>query len=115
MKATRLIATLMTILLLGTFLVSCAPSVEDVEGTYIGTYEYNGNEYTVAIILFDDGTYASATSKNGAKPSTQSGDFEIKWNKIVLYDVGPDGAWAEYKYSKGVLTNNNHKFYKEED
>ena len=116
-KMTRLVSVFLVVVVLALALASCAPSVEDVVGTYSGSYVYNGNSYYVIITLNEDGNYLYVSSKNGQIDETKYDEYEIKGNKIRLYDSELSkyeyhGAYIEYKYSKGTLTNNGHKFTK---
>ncbi len=93
-------------------LVSCGPSMEEVAGTYSGSYTYEGNKYYVVIILDDDGTYAKATTKNGILSSSDSGDYEIKGSTVRLYIDGKD-HYLDYSYKDGILENGGYQFTKD--
>lgn len=110
----RISLCLVLVMMMG-ILASCGLSKEDAVGTWTGTYTYNGNTFTVAIILNEDGTYAKATMKNGSLSSTETGDYEIKGNKVILYDdsaVVHHGVSTEYKYKNDQLVNNDHYYSK---
>lgn len=113
-KAIKIISVCLVLILLVTTLLACSPSVEEVTGTYSGSYTYNGNKFYVVIMLYNDGTYARATAKNGNLSTSEAGDYEIKGSKIRLYDSNTaHGSWIDYNYSSGVLETNGHKFTKE--
>ena len=104
---------LVAVFVLGAF-TACSPKPEDVAGTYVGTYVYNGNTFTKTITL-GVAEYGEITYKNGEFSSEESGIYEIKGNKLLLYDsssIVDRGAWSEYKYKNGVLENAGHKFVK---
>ena len=97
------------------FLVGCSVDKQEVVGTYVGSYEYNGNIFTKTIGLDNDGTYTELTLKNGEYSSLESGDYEIKGSKIRLYDSDSatyHGSWTEYKYKNGTIENNDHVYTK---
>ena len=104
---------LVAVFILGVF-SACAPSPQEVAGTYTGTYEYNGNIISVTMTL-GVSEYSKITLKNGSISAQESGDYEIKGNKIILYDASSivyHGMSTPYKYKDGVMENNGHKFYK---
>lgn len=107
--------TVALVLVMTLSLCACGPTKEEVAGTYTGTYKYEGNTFSTAIVLSEDGIYVKATEKNGGEPSITIGDYEIDGNKVILYD--PDsvvyhGVRTDYKYSNGTLKNGGHKFSK---
>ena len=108
----RVTSACLVIILLASFFVACSPSVSDVAGTYTGSYTYKGNDFYVVIVLDEDGTYGKVTSKNNIPSSSDSGEYEIKGNKILLYTSDDKSSYTEYKYSDGKLENNGHTFTK---
>ena len=115
-KTIRTIALVLALTMLTVTLAACGVTMDEAEGTYVGSYVYDGNDFTVAIVLTDDGTYAKVTMKNGEMSGAESGDYEIKGTKVRLYDdsaITYHGKCTEYKYKKGTLTNNGHTFSKE--
>ncbi|MBQ9162425.1 MAG: hypothetical protein IJX74_04025 [Clostridia bacterium] len=92
-------------------LISCnsTVTVEDVVGLYTGEYEYEENQFYVTIRLNEDSTYLRMIYKNGEFRSQERGDYEIDGSTVRLYDM-TSGAFTEYRYLNGVLTNNGHKF-----
>ena len=116
-KLTRILALCMVIALLALTLTACGPSEEEVAGTYAGSYEYNGNTYSVGIVLNEDGRYAKVTLKNGETNSSEVGDWEVKGSKVSLYDDDATtyhGKSTVYKWKDGVMENNDHYFSKTE-
>ena len=91
---------------------SCGIKEDEAVGTWSGTYEYNGNSFSVAFVLGADGEYAQVTYKNGSLSSTEDGTWEIDGGKVVLHEDGNTGTSTVYKYRDGALVNNDHKFYK---
>ena len=117
-KTIRAVSVCLVVVMIISTLVACSPSVEEVVGTYSGSYTYNGNRFNVVIMLYDDGTYVKAIGKNGSVSSVESGDYEIRGNEIRLYDsdtVVEHGSWTDYKYSKDTLENNGNKLTKENE
>ena len=95
-----------------TILVSCGPSMSEVAGTYSGNYTYNGNTFSVAITLKEEGVYTKVTLKNGYNSSMEAGSFEIDGDEVILHASGSSGSSTRYTYSNGTLENNGHTFSK---
>ena len=93
-------------------LCACGIKKEDAIGTWVGSYVYNGNQFTRAFTLSADGTYAEVTYKNGEFSSTETGTYEVKGGKVILHENGNMGISTTYKYKGGALVNNDHEFYK---
>ena len=114
-KLTKIISLCVMVALLVSTLAACGLSEAEAVGTWSGTYTYNGNDFSVAIVLESDGSYAKVTMKNGMLSSSETGDYEIKGNKVTLYDsdsIVYHGKSITYKYKNGALVNNDHYFYK---
>lgn len=112
---TKILCLCLAVALLAAALTACGLSEDEAVGTWTGTYTYNGNSFSVAIVLEADGSYAKATKKNGSLSSTETGDYEVKGGKVILYDsdsVVYHGESTVYKYKSGALVNNDHYFYK---
>ena len=104
--------SLMLVCLSGCFLFL---SEDDVVGTWTGTYVYNGNDFAVAFALSPDGTYEYISLKNGEFNKMENGDWEVKGNKVILYDdssVTYHGMSSTFTFKRGALVNNDHYFYK---
>ena len=116
-RIVKVTALLMVSLFMLLTLTACfGVSKDEVVGTYSGSYVHNGNEYSVGIVLGEDGTYAEVVIKNGELSSSETGDFEIKGNKVLLYDSESStyhGICTKYKFKKDTLINNGHEFTKE--
>lgn len=108
----KFISLLLVLVFTVFILTACTPTMDEVAGTYSGTYTYEGTTFSVTIVLSKDGSYSEITLKNGSYNSSQSGKYGIEGNKVKLYD-SQTGAWIPYKYSNGTLTNNGHKFTKD--
>ena len=93
-------------------LCACGISREEAAGAWSGTYEYHGNQFSVAFVLEADGDYAKVTLKNGSLSSAEDGTWEVKGGKVILHEDGDMGISTEYKYKGGALVNNDHYFYK---
>lgn len=112
MKKTTAAISLILVVSLCFMLVACGPAVEDVVGTWSGTWEYNGKLIACAIVLNSDGSYAKATLRDDAEPSSESGTYEIKGGEVRLHPNGDMGQTTAYKYKNGTLVNNGHALYK---
>lgn len=115
-KLGRVLALSLVVAMLLALVTGCSPSVEEVVGTYVGTYEYEGESISVAVVIADDGRYAKAVVKRGEVTSSEVGDYEIKGNKIKLYDSSSavyHGKYTVYKYKNGTIENNGHKLVKD--
>lgn len=93
-------------------LCACGISEDEAVGTWVGSYTYEGNQFTSSFVLTDDKTYVKVTMKDGALSSTENGTYEIKGNKVILHKDGNMGISITYKYKRGNLVNNDHKFSK---
>lgn len=93
-------------------LCACGISKDEAVGTWSGTYVYEGNTFTAAFVLSEDGEYAKITYKNGSLSSSEEGTWEIDGGKVVLHEDGNMGISTVYKYSGGNLVNNGHEFSK---
>ena len=116
-KIAKIIALVLVITTVLALFTGCGgPSPQELAGTYVGSYEYNGNLISVAVVINEEGQYASATVKNGQVSSSETGDYEVKGNKVKLYDSSAatyHGICTVYKYKNGTLENNGHKLVKE--
>lgn len=92
-------------------LCACGISREEAVGTWSGTYEYNGNRFSVAIVLDENRTYAKAVYKNQSLSSSETGTYEIDGGDVVLHKYG-DASMVIYEYKNGALVNNDHEFRK---
>lgn len=114
-KIIRKISLCVVFALVVAVLAGCGLSEEDAVGTWSGTYTYNGNEFSVAFTLYNDGTYDKVIFKNGSLSSTETGDYEVKGNQVILYDSSSltyHGTSTRYNYKNGMLENNDHYFMK---
>ena len=114
-KTLRMLALCMAMLLMALTLTACGPSEEEVVGLYGGSYEYNGNTYSVGIVITAEGRYAKSTLKNGESNGSEVGDWEVKGSKVILYTDDSHtyhGTSTTYKWKDGQLENNGHYFTK---
>lgn len=113
-KTIRILALFVTIVLLVGALTACSISEVDLIGTWSCSYHHNGELIVASIVFNGDGTYGKAIVKEDSI-SSESGDYEIKGNKVILYDSSAStyhGIRTEYKYKDGGLVNNDHIFTK---
>lgn len=90
---------------------------DDVVGMWSGSYSYNGNSYSVAFELKENGRYSKATFKNGRMHDFEVGDWDVKGGSVYLYDdssVTYHGSYMKYSYFFGQLGNNSHYFSRSE-
>lgn len=102
-------------LLVCAVMTSCGISEAEAIGTWSCAYTYNGNDFDSAFQLSEDGTYVKIVMKNGSLSSTETGEYEVKGNKVILYDSSAmtyHGKSMEFKYKDGVLINADHEFEK---
>ena len=92
-------------------LCACGISKDKAVGSWSGTYEYNGNQFSVDFVLEANGQYFKETYKNGSLDSMEDGTWEVREGKVILHEYG-DIAYTKYTYRGSALSNNNHKFYK---
>jgi len=112
MKIMKSLVAVALLLALCLSLVACSVSKEDVVGTWTGSWTYNGNSYVEAIVLSENGTYASAMYKNGSYYKTETGTYEISGRRVELHPNGEKGHTTPYEYKGGKLVNNDHEFTK---
>lgn len=117
-KSTAIIAIIAAVVICFVSIISVFSVKEkDVVGTWAGTYTYNGNTFSVAFTLNDNGTYTKMTLKNGKINSFEKGDWEAKGFSVILYDssaITYHGESTKYSYIFGQLENNNHYFSRSE-
>lgn len=114
MKKLNSIAALVVLFSLCLSLCACGIEKKEVVGTWTGSYTYEGNSFTVVIVLTDGDTYAKATRKNGGTPKMESGTYELDGRTLVLHPNGDKSSATEYKYKSGTLENNGHKLTKDD-
>lgn len=90
-------------------LCACGISKEDVVGGWAGSYTYNGDSFSVGLVLTEDGEYSKVIYKNGSPSSSESGTYEIDGDEVVLHENGKSGTSTRYEYDDGALVNNGHK------
>ena len=112
MKNYKILVAIILICSICLGLCACGISKHDAVGTWVGTYVYNGNQFSRSFVLSADGTYAEVTYKNGALSDSEIGTYEVKGGKVILHENGNMGTSTEYKYKGGALVNNKHEFYK---
>lgn len=116
MKAVSKISLCLVIVFMLSVLVSCtnSDSYSDnkLEGTYSGTYMYDGSEIYVVITLDENGQYTKDSTINGQASPSASGDYELKDGKVYLYSTADHLSWIAYDYVDGHLENDHGKFTK---
>ncbi|MBQ1223003.1 MAG: hypothetical protein IIX84_01825 [Oscillospiraceae bacterium] len=93
-------------------LCGCGIVEKSFVGTWSGEYEYNGNHFSRAFVLDDDGNYTEVTLKNGSLHDTETGTYEVKGTKLLLHENGDTDVSTPYKIRLGKLVNNGHEFTK---
>ena len=105
MKTASKISLCLIIVIMLSVLASCTYSDNKLEGTYSGTYMYDGSEISVVITLDENGQYTKSSTIDGqASPST-SGDYELIDGKVRLYSSADHLSWIAYDYIDGHLEN----------
>ena len=110
MKTFSKLSLVLALVCLLTVLASCS-SASKLEGTYSGTYTYEGKEISVVITLGEDGTYTRESTIDGEKQPASSGDYELKDGKVFLYAADHQSG-VTYQYVDGYLQNDFGKFTK---
>lgn len=114
-RSIKVIVICLIMLVACAVMTSCGISETDAIGTWNSTYTYNGNEFNNTFQLSEDGTYVKLVMKNGALSSTETGEYEVKRSKVILYDSSSltyHGISMEYKYKNGILINADHEYEK---
>ena len=109
MKTFSKLSLVLALVCLLTVLASCSDS--KLEGTYSGTYNYEGKEISVVITLGEDGTYTRESTIDGEKQPASSGDYELKDGKVFLYSADHRSG-VTYQYVDGALKNDFGTFTK---
>lgn len=113
MKKMRAFAVLALVVVMLLSMTACVATEDSVEGTWSGSYVYNGNSFSCAFALDGDGTYAKVTYKNGSLNSAEIGTYEVNLFSVDLHPDGNTGVTTSYDYRFGKLVNNGHEFTKE--
>jgi len=103
--ASKVSICLIMVLLLGV-LAACSAD-NKLEGTYCGSYTYDGNEFYCEITLNEDGTYKTVYEKNGQPDETYEGDYETVDGKLRLYRSADHSTWNIYEFVDGHLESDN--------
>ena len=109
-KMGRILSLCLVIVMVAGAMTACGIEKEELIGTWSGSYEYEGNQFTVAIV-FTATQYSKVVMKNGSISSSDVGDYEISGREVKLYasdSLTYHGTWTTYKYSGGQLENNGH-------
>ncbi len=102
----KLISLFLALTMVGT-LVACSGK-DKLEGTYRGSYIYDGNEFYAELTLNEDGTYKMVDEKNGQPHTTYEGDYELMDNgKLRVYRSADHSTWNMYDYVDGHLEDDN--------
>ena len=113
MKIVSKIVLLLTVVSMLFVLASCTQSDDNkLEGTYSGTYMYEGSEISVVITLDENGKYTRDSTVNGEASPSVSGDYELKDGRVRLYSTEDHQSWIAYIYVDGHLENDYGKFTK---
>ena len=110
---TKLIVAVILVLTLCFAFCACGMTRDKAVGTWSGTYEYNGNYFSVSFVLSSDGEYSYISYKNGDFNKSETGTWEIEDGAVVLHVDGNTSKSTIYEYDGDALVNNNHKFYKD--
>lgn len=115
-KVLKAISLCTVLVMLLSLLAGCSVSKDDLVGTWTGSWEYNGKKITSAIVFKADGTYGMSTLSGWDVSSSEAGEYEIKGNKVILYDSSSavyHGNYMELTYRNGKLENNGHYYSKD--
>ena len=111
MKKCKIVIAIALVIALCAGLSACGIKREEAIGTWLGTYEHNGNTYSIGFKLDAGGEYRKVTYKNGEFYKAEDGDWEIDGGKVALHSNDSAGT-TYYKYKGGNLVNNGHEFTK---
>ncbi|MBQ3428500.1 MAG: hypothetical protein IJH28_01850 [Mogibacterium sp.] len=103
---------LITFIMIGTFSSCKSYTAEDMEGTWYGSWEYEGKQIEAYIEFYGDKDYIEVISNNGVQ-KTYIGTYTINGHKLVLEPSG-ENYTTEYKIKNGSLENEGHKISKQE-
>ncbi len=113
MKSIKSILAAILIAAICLSLAACGLSEEDVVGTWSGSWRFNDNTLQAVFTLNPDGTYSRLTFKNGLFFSSDSGNFTIDGDTVILQATGA-AEQTPYTYEDGMLMNSGIHFTKED-
>ena len=111
MKTTAKISICLMLVLILSILAACG-SDNKLEGTYCGSYTYDGNEFYMELTLNEDGTYKRVYEKNGQPYETTEGDYEVKDGKLYIYINEENSSFNKYDIVDGHLESDGRIFTK---
>ena len=77
-------------------------------GLWSGTWQFEGKGINAVILFGANSDYIKAVYADGKLSSAETGTYEIKGNKLILYLNGSKGNITEYDYNGSSLKNNGH-------
>lgn len=111
MKKCKALVAIILVFALCACLGACGIKQEEAIGTWLGTYEYNGDTFSIGFKLESDGSYRKITYKNGELYKAEDGSWEIEGGKVALRSSSSAGT-TYYEYKNEKLVNNDHEFTK---
>ena len=87
---------------------------QSIEGTWKGSWSYNGNYVETTVTFYSDGRYSKTGFINGRYNSGATGTWKMDGSIIRCYPDGTVGVSMDFEYNGKQLTNNDHIFEKEE-
>ena len=78
---------------------------EDAEGTWTGTYFYDGNSMFVELVLNKDGTYDETLHRNGRLYKNETGRWKIVGDEVRLYFYITQNIFEPYTVTNGKLVS----------
>lgn len=128
-KLMKAMALILVAMLMMTAFVGCSSDKEDTDHkekavdtttpeyiqykgpAYSGTFEFNGKQYDMTIVLEDEENYRRITKIDGTAMRDVTGRYEwVSEGELRLLDSS--GVWCIYTHKDGVLENNGNQLKK---
>ena len=106
----KIISLTLVLIICCTMFCACGISESKAVGTWTYTYEFEGSEFSVTLVLADNGKYSMEIYKDGSFFKLKEGDWGIDGGNVMCYTQ--TGA-TEYDYKDGALVNGAQNLVKE--
>ena len=109
MKKIKSLISAILACLLCIILCSCV-SKDTAAGTWRDNYIYNGSEFSVTLVLEENGHYTYVSYKNGSLSKAMEGEWETIGNEVCIYT---ETGSTSYDYIDGKLANGSQNLTKD--
>ncbi len=92
------------------FVLCACISESNAIGTWYDSYVYNGNDFSVTLVLNANGQYIKTVVKNGNLSEVKEGNWEVKGGDVCCYT---QTGSITYEYTGGKLVNGSQELSKQ--